>query len=160
LKWRDGDHESAFYLTYGLLAAHIARGNPEPLELWMDERSDRYDKRAEVLQIVTNYRSKRHVGAGELTRVRMVDSKKSAITQMADAVIGAVTADTHRFLSRETVLREGKQEVVERIAAMIGWDGLHYDTYPNAEFNVWHFPPQFRARPATRAVTLISKQLA
>ena len=158
-KWQDGDHESAFYLTYGLLAAHIAKARPDSFEFWIDGRSDSYDKRPEVMQIITNYRSRRLTGAAELAGVKMVDSKANAIVQMADVLIGAVTADTHRYLLGGNDLNEGKEEVITRLATMIGWDRLIYDTYPNSEFNVWHFPPEFRAVPATRHVLLASQRL-
>lgn len=39
-----------------------------------------------------------------------------------------------------------------RLANLLGWDALHYDTYPHSKFNIWHFPTEYRAQPATRSV--------
>jgi len=39
------------------------------------------------------------------------------------------------------------------MANMLGWDQLVYDTYPNKDFNIWHFPSENRSRPATKAIT-------
>ena len=40
-----------------------------------------------------------------------------------------------------------------KMANMLGWDKLVYDTYPNKDFNIWHFPSENRSRPATKAIT-------
>ena len=42
-------------------------------------------------------------------------------------------------------MNSAKRRVAESIAKVIGWNGLWYDTYPSARFNIWHFPIDFRA---------------
>ncbi|MGE0060356.1 MAG: DUF3800 domain-containing protein [Dehalococcoidia bacterium] len=152
--------EEAFYMTYQFLAGHVAKAGPGDFECLIDERSDAYARRPEVMKLITNYRSSRVAGAAELLNVRMVDSKVHRLVQLVDVLVGAVTADTHRTLvGNSPELNPGKEEVIRRLASLIGWDRLHYDTYPNHEFNVWHFPPEFRARPATREVVLKAQRL-
>ena len=146
------DREKAFYQTYQLLASHVARSGDDPFELWMDERSDRYDKHTEVVRIITNYRTARASGTADLLDVKMVDSKTNVILQMADMLTGAVTADTHAYLGGDRTQSAGKTELIRRFAALFGWERLCYDTWPNPALNIWHFPTEFRARPRTRQV--------
>jgi hypothetical protein len=157
-RWQSHEEE-AFYMTYQYLATHVARSSPEDFECWIDQRSDAYARRPEVMKLITNYRTKREAGTSELLDVRMVDSKQHLLVQMADVLVGAVTADTHRYLVGQGELNSGKEEVIRRIAAMVGWDKLHYDTMPNPEFNIWHFPIEFRARPSTRRIVPASQRL-
>ncbi len=152
-KWRSAQEE-AFYTTYQLLASDIARSIESSFDFWIDFRSDSYAKRAEVMKIITNYTSARSPNAATLRDVSMVDSKDHAILQLTDVLIGAITADTHRFLTKSgDPLTPGKEEVIRRIAGLLGWERLCYDTFPSREFNVWHFPPEFRNRPGTRSTT-------
>jgi hypothetical protein len=138
-------HEKAFYQTYGFLIDHIGKRSMIDFELWMDERSDSYSRNPEVLQIITNHRSQQRGNVGRLVEVRMIKSESNALLQLTDLLTGAITADTHRRLGGdERPLRPGKQELVERFATLIGWDRLCYDTFPNAKFDVWHFPEETR----------------
>ena len=41
---------------------------------------------------------------------------------------------------------------ISKMASILGWDSLAYDTMPNNDFNIWHFPPETRAIPATKQV--------
>ena len=52
----------------------------------------------------------------------------------------------------EAPLNAGKRLAIERMASLLGWDALHYDTYPHDKFNIWHFPTEYRADPATREI--------
>lgn len=156
-KWHE-DEENAFYITYQLQATHVARADGAPFEFWIDERSDAYAKYPEVMQIITNYKSAR-TGDAELLNVTMVDSRSYVLLQLADVLVGAITADTNRLLAGGGELNPGKEELIQRFARMIGWDRLCYDTYPNGHFNVWHFPFEFRAHPATRDVVFRPEHL-
>jgi len=150
-KW-SRDREEAFYTTYYQLAEHIVQGTGEPVELRIDQRHDRYAKRAEVLGIVTNHAIANISASGHVTNVSMVESKSSRILQFTDVLVGAVNSDTSSALSADVQVNRGKNELIGRIAALVGWPRLCFDTMPNSVFNVWHFPPEFRARPETRRV--------
>ncbi|HXH22847.1 MAG TPA: hypothetical protein VNN10_12545 [Dehalococcoidia bacterium] len=110
----------------------------------IDNRTDHYPKRAETLQIITNHALAKIGSSGYVKELRKVDSKQQPILQIVDVLLGAITADTNQRLDRSYVLTPGKIEVIRRIAGLIGWDALSYDTYPNPAFNIWHFPIQFR----------------
>lgn len=60
----------------------------------------------------------------------------------------------HRYLSPTAELNHGKRLLISRLAQMLGWDDLKYDTYPGSKLNVWQFPRESRADPATRSITL------
>lgn len=157
--WRR-DNEEAFYQTYQFLASHVAKSGNDPFELWIDERSDSYGKRTEVVHKITNYVTAKRNGTAELLGVKMIDSKLNPLLQMADMLTGAITSDTHRHLSDSGAHSAGKDEVIRRFAGLIGWDRLCYDTYPNPNFNIWHFPTEFRARPRTRHILPASVRLS
>ena len=146
------DKEEAFYQTYQLLASHVARSGDDPFEMRIDQRSDSYGKRTEVVRIITNYATAKRHGTADLLDVTMIDSRTNVILQMADMLIGAITADTHKYLSDDRAHSIAKDELVRRFAAFVGWHRLCYDTYPNTDFNIWHFPTEFRARPSTRQI--------
>ena len=38
------------------------------------------------------------------------------------------------------------------MAALLGWDVFHYDTFPNKDFNIWHFPQEMRAMPGSKSI--------
>ncbi|MET0795288.1 MAG: hypothetical protein ABW061_27460 [Polyangiaceae bacterium] len=59
-----------------------------------------------------------------------------------------------RWSRRSAAGHPGKIIAIERMAALIGWDTLHYDTYPNERFNIWHLPLEYRGQPASRDVDL------
>ncbi len=148
------DREGAFYKTYTLLMKHLGRWCPGDFEVFIDQRQDRYPKHDEVVEKISNYML---AGVGSDSRINQVtksDSKQVAGIQIADVLTGAVNASHREYLDRSFRLRRGKRLLVERLAAMVGWDALCYDTYPNARFNIWHFPPEFRKRPATRSVRI------
>jgi hypothetical protein len=42
--------------------------------------------------------------------------------------------------------------LISRLASVLGWDALYYDTWPNKRFNIWHFPPDSGWRGPTRHV--------
>ena len=146
-KWQS-NHEEAFYHSYFQLARNLARGGND-IRLMIDERSDQYDKRAEVLEIVTNRALvKEQVGA-TIGSVEMIDSRSQEILQFSDVLVGAINSDTARYLDERVEMNRFKEELVRRLARLVGWDRFWYDTWPNQTFNVWHFPTNFRARPKT-----------
>jgi len=153
-KWQSGDQEDAFYTSYYQFTRHLGKHFNEPIDLFIDDRSDRYPHRAEVLKIVTNRALAQIARSGTVSSVTKVNSKQHRILQLTDILIGAITSDTNEYLGGNNPINDGKRELIAMAGAMFGWDGLRYDTMPNSLVNIWHFPTEFRARPATRAIRL------
>jgi hypothetical protein len=62
-----------------------------------------------------------------------------------------------KFLNPNLTLSRAKEAAFVKMANMLGWDKLHYDTYPNQSFNLWHFPIDNKARPATKKIKINNK---
>jgi hypothetical protein len=147
--WR-GDTEVAFYKTYTQLLRHIARRTQEPATVLIDARSDAYSRSNEVIETIGNRMLARLNSSGRLTGVEKVDSRERIGIQVADVLTGAITAGHVRYLDRGFGMHNGKLVTIGRIAQMLGWDALCYDTFPHDKINIWHFPIEFRADPETR----------
>ncbi len=144
--------EGAFYQTYTYLLRHIARRANLPAEIFIDNRSDSYAKRDEVVEKIGNNMLGQLASAGRLTGVQKVNSHDCVGVQVADLLTGAVNAAHARWLNPRIPLHPGKRLAIERLAQMLGWDDLCYDTMPSDKFNIWHFPIEYRAQPRTRTV--------
>jgi hypothetical protein len=153
VKWQSSKEE-AFYTTYYHLALHIATKIQSTVRLRIDQRSDKYPKHAEVLQIVTNHALARIKASSWIEGVDMVDSRQHRILQVVDVLLGAITADVNSHHNKGEQMNPGKRELVNRLAALFGWDRLIYDTFPNDALNIWHFPIQFRGMLPTREITV------
>lgn len=149
--------EDAFYQTYTLLLRHIAKRANLPAEIFIDDRSDGYAKRDEMMEKIGNNMLAQLATAGRLTDVHKVNSHDCVGVQVADLLTGAVNAAHARLLNARTPLHPGKRLAIERLAQMIGWDDLCYDTMPSEKFNIWHFPIEYRAVPRTRSVNLTTQ---
>ena len=57
-----------------------------------------------------------------------------------------------KYINHGLTLSKAKEATFIKMSQMLGWDKLHYDTYPNKDFNIWHFPPENRAKPGTRKI--------
>ncbi|MCI0563732.1 MAG: DUF3800 domain-containing protein [Nitrososphaera sp.] len=145
------DPESAFYVTYRLLLEHCAKTQNKNLRVTMDRKSDTYAKRHEVVQVIANYRLK-HQPAANLATVVREDSKNLLGLQAVDYLTGAICTAHNMRLCQNQNTAPAKRLAIERLAKMLGWDDLIYDTYPNGDFNIWHFPIDFRCDPATLKV--------
>ncbi len=156
-KWQV-NREDAFYHTYYQLARHIARAAGGPVQLQIDQRHDRYAKRAEVLEIVTNHALARIADSGVVKSVDMRDSKEHVLLQFTDVLVGALASDTALYVEPQVPVNRGKRELIVRLAGLVGWTRLCYDTFPNSAFNVWHFPIEFRG--PTQQVRLRVRRIA
>jgi hypothetical protein len=109
--------EEAFYQTYQFLAERIAMSGDDDFELLMDERSDSYNKRPQVVRIITNYQLRKREQQVALVDVRMIDSRTSVLLQIVDLLTGAITADRHSWLGGERTLQPGRwsRSVVSRL---------------------------------------------
>ncbi|ELX8366753.1 hypothetical protein SK447_004795, partial [Enterobacter hormaechei] len=57
-----------------------------------------------------------------------------------------------KYLNPRLELSVAKELAFERMAALLGWDVFHYDTFPNKDFNIWHFPQEMRAMPGSKSI--------
>jgi len=142
--------ESAFYQTYTYLLRHIVRRARETAEVYIDDRSDAYAKRHEMVEKIGNYMLARLESRGRLTNVQKVSSRDHVGIQVADLLTGAINAAHARHLDPQFVMHPAKHLAIERLSRLLGWDDLCYDTMPSKKFNIWHFPPEFRATPRTQ----------
>jgi len=156
-KWNNhgSDREAAFYQTYTFLVQHIARETRETAEVLIDDRSDSYSRRHEAMEAIGNNMLARLPGAGSL-QVRKVSSREHPGVQIADILTGAIRASHLMNLDPSCPLNAGKRLTIQRMASLLGWDGLHYDTMPHSRFNIWHFPKEYRAVPETRKIAPIA----
>lgn len=146
------DRERAFYQTYTYLLKHCAVKSSEELKVHLDDRSDSYAKQHEVVSIIVNHMLYNTASKGEISTVTKSDSKQHPGIQVADMLAGAINAAHHRHLDPSLQMSKGKRVFIDRMAQMLGWDDVVYDTYPNNDFNIWHFPIEYRAKPATKMV--------
>ena len=124
----------------------------ETVKIYIDDRSDSYDKQDEVVEIITNHMLNHLSSSGRVSNVTKADSKDLVCIQVADYLTGALNTAHHQFLNPNWKFSAEKALFISKMAETIGWDRLVYDTYPNANFNIWHFPIEWRAIPATKGI--------
>lgn len=146
-KWsnRGADREAAFYTTYTQILTHIAAKVGESTQVFIDDRSDAYPKHHEALETIGNRMLVNLQSAGRLRGVRKVSSKDHPGIQLGDLLTGAINTSHRLYLDQNTFTNDGKRLAIARLAEAVGWDSLHYDTWPHSRFNIWHFPETFRA---------------
>lgn len=150
--WKGKNINKAFYQSYTYLVKATAKQMNETLVVFIDQKSDKYDKHDEVIGIIANNMLSQ-VGAGkQIESVKMHDSKEHLGLQVVDIITGAVNSAYMQFIRPELTFSKAKEVAFLRLAEMLGWDRLIYDTFPNKDFNIWHFPVENKARPATKLV--------
>ncbi len=149
---RGANREQAFYKTYTFLLRHIARKTAVPTRVLLDDRSDAYPLQHEAMETIGNRMLAQLASAGRLTNVERVRSKDSPGVQVADLLTGAFAAAHRLYLAPGAQVNASKRLAICKLANVLGWDNLHYDTHPHPKLNVWHFQIEFRADPATREV--------
>jgi len=156
-KWSKpgADRDEAFYTTYTQLINHVASSRQGNYEVYIDRRPDRYPKHDEAMGAIANHMLAKAASRSKIELVEKSDSKLVPGIQIADVLTGAINASHREYLDSSFRLFKGKRLLVDRLAHMLGWNALYYDTMPNAIFNIWHFPWQeYRAKPATKPVRL------
>lgn len=149
--WRS-DREHAFYQTYTYLLKNMAKHVKSPIQVFIDQKCDKYDKNDEVVGIIANNMLGRMGLHRSVQNVEMANSKDHLGLQVVDILTGAVNSGYLKFLNSDLVLSEAKEAAFPKLSEILGWDAFHYDTYPNSGFNIWHFPSENRARPGTRNI--------
>ncbi len=154
VKWqqRDGDRENAFYVTYTVLLKYVAERGDKISEIFIDDRSDEYPLHDEAMEIIGNRMLAQCAANGRLGKVRKVSSISTSGVQVADLLTGVVVASHRRRLDKLFQPNKGKTLAIERVASLLGWNDICYDTFPSEKFNIWHFPIEFRDKPRTMAV--------
>ena len=147
------DREKAFYQTYTYLLKNTAKQVKSKLIVLIDQKCDKYKKNEEVIGIVANNMLAKLGSDRTIQEVTMNDSKEHLGLQVVDVLTGAVNSGYMKFLNPKLTLSVAKEAAFIKMANMLGWDQLVYDTYPNKDFNIWHFPSENRSRPATKAIT-------
>lgn len=142
--------EGAFYQTYTYLLRHVIHRTSAISDVFIDERSDSYAKQHEVVEAIGNSMLAELASRGRLRSVRKVKSSEFPGVQVADILTGAINSAHIRYLSKRFEMSPAKVLTIKRLAELIGWDDLCYDTYPHDKFNIWHFPEEFRRIPRSR----------
>lgn len=147
--------ERAFYVTYTQLLHDKARqSGKSTYDVYIDHRTDTYNKQHEVVQIITNHMLAQVQKTQRINLVEKTDSKLLPGIQVADLLTGAINTGHRLYLESDLQINAGKRLLLSRIADLLGWDLLCYDTYPQPKFNIWHFPKEYRAMPGTREIHL------
>lgn len=149
--WRI-NRERAFYQTYTYLLKNTAKQVNSPLKVMIDYKCDKYKKNDEVIGIVANNMLSQIGKDKTISDVKMHDSKAHAGLQVVDILTGAVNSGYMKYLNENIKLSKAKEASFIKMAEMLGWDKLHYDTFPNKDFNIWHFPIENKANPATKKI--------
>ncbi len=147
----DPDRESAFYRTYTYLVKHVAKQTGDRIRVSIDRRTDRYKKQTEVLEKIANYLLKTTTTA-RIESVEMNRSDSNDGIQAIDVLTGMITSAHLARLDDRHSPNHGKALVMSRAAHALGWRDLVCDTMPHEQFNIWHFPTEYRSMPATRKV--------
>lgn len=146
------NREKAFYQTYTYLLKNTAKLVKSKLVVLIDQKCDKYKKNDEVIGIVANNMLAKLGTEKTIQDVTMNDSKEHLGLQVVDILTGAVNSGYMKFLNPKLTLSLAKEAAFIKMANMLGWDKFVYDTYPNKDFNIWHFPSENRARPATKSI--------
>lgn len=146
------DREKAFYQTYTYLVKATAKALNSKLEIYIDQKCDKYKKNDEVIGIVANNMLAQLGLARNVQSVLMQNSKFHNGLQVVDILTGAVNSGYMDEIDSNLQLSDAKRLAIANMAKMLSWDKLCYDTYPNKDFNIWHFPKEIRAFPATKII--------
>jgi hypothetical protein len=151
VKWHK-DEENVFFTTYNLLLRQSSKGLDANCKVYIDQKSTKYPKQDEVMQIITNHMLAKLPTSSKIEYVNMENSKLYWGLQAVDIITGPVNSGYHLYFNPKAQMQDAKKIAISRMAAKLGWDQLVYDTMPNDMFNIWHFPVETTAIPASRAI--------
>jgi hypothetical protein len=150
---RDPDREGAFYKTYTQLLKHLVRRARETTQVFIDDRSDSYDKQHEAVEVIGNRMLAILETEGRIKSVTKARSREMPGIQVADLLTGAIQTAHRLYLDPQAQVNAGKRLAIRKMAALLGWDAMHYDTLSDSPVvNIWHFPTSYRAVPKTRRI--------
>jgi hypothetical protein len=152
-KWQE-DEESAFFMTYNFLLKQSSHGLNSDIQVIIDQRCTVYKKQDELIKIITNHMlAKVTTSSSNIVHLEMENSKLMFGLQAVDIITGAINSGYHLHFDPNASVKLAKKLAIARMAKILGWNGLQYDTYPNNDFNIWHFPIETRGNPATLGIT-------
>lgn len=146
------DEVSAFYQTYTFLLKNVASRINGELSVIIDQRTDKYKKHDETIGVVANHMLAKSGVSRKINDVKMQNSKAFLGLQAVDILTGIVNTGYLEYLNSTKSISKAKKEVLKKGAGLLGWDKIWYDTYPNKDFNIWHFPIETRGKPATKSI--------
>lgn len=152
-KWHSNEHD-AFYTTYNYLLRQSSRYHNSQFQVYIDQRSLEYSKQEELMMIITNNMLSSLPTKSRISQVKMENSKLHWGLQVADILTGAVNTSYMHYLDSTLKFPLAKRIAVVKMARMLGWKRLDFDTYPNQKFNIWHFPKETRGVPKTLDVNI------
>ena len=152
-KWHQ-DEEEAFFTTYDFLLANTLKNKKSKATVRMDQKSTSYKKQDEVVKIISNNMIQNKSGRKVIKELSMENSKNHLALQAVDIITGAVNTGHWLYLDENAQVDLAKKIACKRIAMTLGWDRLIYDTMPNDEFNIWHFPQEYRSVPSTKGLKI------
>lgn len=142
-KWNINKDE-AFYSSFTQLISHMSEQFSAKLMIYADEKSDKYPKHHEVCQLIANRYLCNRDSQSDIKEIHKVNSKDNPIIQCCDFITGAITTSHNIALNPNHRINDGKELCIKKLAKIIGWDDLSCDTWKNDEFNIWHYPTEFR----------------
>ncbi|MCE0493898.1 DUF3800 domain-containing protein [Vibrio salinus] len=152
-KWQI-DEEEAFFTTYDYLLANTLKNKNSRTTVKIDQKSTSYAKQDEVVKIISNHIIRKKTGRAKIEKLSMEDSKQHLGLQAVDILTGAVNTGHWLFMDKNAQIDLAKKIACKRIAMTLGWKKLVHDTMPNDEFNIWHFPQEYRSTPSTEKVAI------
>lgn len=150
-KWHKNE-EAAFFTTYNFLLTQSSKGFNANYKVFIDQRCTVYGKQDEVMEIITNHMLAKLPTTSKIEHVKMDNSKVHWGLQAVDLLTGAINTSYQLYFKLDAEMSIAKKIAIDLMSRSIGWDRLAYDTYPNDHFNIWHFPLETRAKPATKHV--------
>lgn len=101
------------------------------------------------MKIITNHMLSKVPTSSKIEHLTMENSKLMPGIQAVDIITGAINTGYHLHFHGDADIKLAKKLAISKMAKVLGWNGLHYDTYPNDHFNIWHFPIETRGNPKT-----------
>lgn len=150
-KWHQNEEE-AFFTTYDFLLANALKNKKSTATVRMDQKTTSYKKQDEVVKIISNNMIENKSGRKVIKELSMEDSKNHLALQAVDILTGAVNTGHWLYIDENAQVDLAKKIACKRIALTLGWEKLVHDTMPNDEFNIWHFPQEYRSVPSTESV--------
>lgn len=121
----------------------------------IDQRTDKYKKHDETIGVIANHMLAKSGASRKIHDVKMKNSKAYSGLQAVDILTGIVNTGYLEYLGTKKSISKAKKEVLKEGAKLLGWDKIWYDTYPNKDFNIWHFPIETRGKPASKDISNI-----
>jgi hypothetical protein len=140
------DKNKAFHKTYTMMLEHCSK------ILYSDlNKTDPFSEGPTINRRVVTPEMKELSKSIQDSEPQMDNHK--ILSDICSIFTHAVNLSHNLFIEPKDI-PEGESSAIVKISDMIGWDALHYDTFPNPKFNIWHFPKENRAVPESREIVI------